>query len=78
MKRQTALLLCALTLSGSVSIAHAIVATYTQPASVVDSGGGVSTSPGYENLGAIGQPISSRPQRVNRKIRSRGVVPCNT
>jgi hypothetical protein len=30
---------------------------YTQPASVMDSGGGVSTSPGYENLGSIGQPI---------------------
>lgn len=30
---------------------------YTQPASVVDSGGGVSSSTGYENLASIGQPI---------------------
>ena len=30
---------------------------YTQPASVVDSGGGVSSSAGYENLGSIGQPV---------------------
>jgi hypothetical protein len=53
------LLLCLLTLSVSLNAAHAIVAppTYTQTVSVIDSGGGVSTSPGYENLGAIGQPI---------------------
>jgi hypothetical protein len=40
-----------------VALAVPASAIYTQPASVMDSGGGVSTSPGYENLGAIGQPI---------------------
>jgi hypothetical protein len=59
MKVQITVSFCFLTLIGSLSVSHAIVAppTYTQPASVIDSGGGVSTSPGYENLGAIGQPI---------------------
>jgi hypothetical protein len=43
----------------SATSGFAVIAAplYTQPASVVDSGGGVSSSPGYENLGAIGQPI---------------------
>ena len=47
------LLLLACSLGAVLPDLHA----YTQPASVMDSGGGVSTSPGYENLGAIGQPI---------------------
>jgi len=37
-------------------VAQGIVG-YTIPASVIDAGGGIGTSPGYENLGAIGQPI---------------------
>ena len=33
------------------------VGAYTQPVSVVNSGGGVSSSAGYENLASIGQPV---------------------
>ena len=52
-------LLLFISLSVAPSAAYAVVAstTYTQPASVIDSGGGVSSSPGYENLGSLGQPI---------------------
>lgn len=51
--------LLVLTFLSSATSSFAVLAlpTYTQPASVMDSGGGVSTSPGFENLGAIGQPI---------------------
>jgi len=51
-------LLVLMFLSSATSAFVAIAAPlYTQPASVMDSGGGLSSSPGYENLGAIGQPI---------------------
>jgi hypothetical protein len=46
-----------LVLAGTFATLSYDAGAYTQPASVVDSGGGVSTSAGYENLAAIGQPI---------------------
>ena len=46
-----------LILAGSLGAVLPDAHAYTQPASVVDSGGGVSTSTGYENLSAIGQPV---------------------
>ena len=33
------------------------IAIISQPATVIDSGGGISNSPQYENLSAIGQPV---------------------
>ena len=50
-------LILASLLAGSFGTMLPDAHAYTQPASVVDSGGGVSSSAGYENLGAIGQPI---------------------
>ena len=46
-----------LVLAGTFATLSYDAGAYTQPASVVDSGGGVSTSAGYENLSAIGQPV---------------------
>jgi len=47
--------LCTVLLSAALTAPAS--ALYTLSAAVIDSGGGVSTSPGYGNLSAIGQPI---------------------
>ena len=51
------LIITLLIIFGSLGAVLPDAHAYTQPASVIDSGGGVSTSAGYENLSAIGQPV---------------------